>query len=89
MAASLVTIRVDSDIKDGTSSIAERYGFDPSPITRTSFKQVIRENRIPLNLWDPEPNAESLEAIREADEIIAAGSPGYSSAAEMFRAMGL
>lgn len=89
MAASLVTIRVDSDIKEGASRIAEHFGFDPSSIARTSFKQKICTNRIPSNLWDPEPNAESLEAIREADEIIAAGSPSYSSAAEMFRAMGL
>jgi DNA-damage-inducible protein J len=45
---------------------------------------MIRENRIPLNLSDPEPNVASLESIREADEIIAAGGAGYGSASEMF-----
>ena len=68
--------------------VAERYGFDLPSATRAFYKQMIRENRIPLNLSDPEPSAESLEAIREADELIAAGGPGYSSAAEMFEALG-
>jgi DNA-damage-inducible protein J len=89
MAASSVAIRVDSEIKEGASCIAEHFGFDLSSVTRAFYKQMIRENRIPLNLSDPEPNAESLESIREADELIAAGGPGYSSAAEMFKAMGL
>ena len=58
-------------------------------MTHAFYMQMIRENRIPLNLSDPEPNAESLESIREADALIAAGGPGYSSADEMFAAMGL
>lgn len=89
MASSSVTIRVDSDVKEAASRIAEHFGFDLSSVTRAFYKQMIRENRIPLNLSDPEPNAESLEAIREADELIAAGGPGYGSAADMFKAMGL
>ena len=89
MTASSVTIRVDSDVKEDASRIAEHFGFDLSSVTRAFYLQMIRENRIPLNLADPEPNAESLESIREADGIIAAGGPGYKSSAEMFRAMGL
>ena len=89
MAASSVTIRVDSDIKEGASRIAEYFGFDLSSVTRAFYKQMIRENRIPLNLTDPEPNADSMESIREADAIIAVGGPGYKSAEEMFAAMGL
>lgn len=46
--------------------------------------------RIPLNLSEPEPNEDSLTSIREADDIIASSNTsGYSSAAEMFQAMGL
>jgi len=89
MAASSVTIRVDSDIKDGAARIAEHFGFDLSSVTRAFYKQMIRENRIPLNLSDPEPNNESLESIHEADALIAAGSSGYASADEMFSAIGL
>lgn len=74
MAASSVTIRVDSDVKEGAARVAEHFGFDLSSVTRAFYKQMIRENRIPLNLSDPEPNTESLEAIRETEEMIRSGS---------------
>lgn len=35
---------------------------------------MIRENRIPLTLSDPEPNRESLAGIKETDEMIRTGS---------------
>ena len=89
MAASSVTIRVDSETKEAAARIAEYFGFDLSSVTRAFYKQMIRENRIPLNLSNPEPNDESLESIHQADEIIAAGGHGYKSAEEMFKAMGL
>ena len=78
MAASTVTIRVDSEVKEGASRVAEHFGFDLSSVTRAFYKQMIRENRIPLSLADLEPNADSLASTREADEIIAAGGDGFS-----------
>ena len=89
MAASSVTIRVDSETKKEAARVAEYFGFDLSSVTRAFYLQMVRENRIPLNLSDPEPNEESLESIRQADEIIASGGHGYKSAEEMFQAMGL
>lgn len=89
MTASSVTIRVDSEVKEDAAKVAEYFGFDLSSVTRAFYKQMIREHRIPLNLSDPEPNKESLESIREADAIIAAGGSGYESVDEMFAAMGL
>ena len=85
MAASSVTIRVDSDVKEGASRIAEHFGFDLSSVTRAFYMQMIRENRIPLNLYDPEPNDESLEAIRETEEIVRRGGTdrSFSSAREL------
>lgn len=35
------------------------------------------------------PSQESLDSIRDAEAIIAAGKPGYNSADEMFKAMGV
>lgn len=89
MAASSITIEVDSKVKEEASRIAERFGFDLSSVTRAFYKQMIRENRIPFNLVDPELNAESLESIHEADRNISEGGHGYKTAKEMFGAMGL
>lgn len=87
MTASSVTIRVDKETKEEAASIAEYFGFDLSSVTRAFYKQMIRENRIPLNLSDPEPNEESLQSIREAEEILARGGRGFTNAHDMLQAI--
>lgn len=84
-----VTIRVDEKTKNEAAKIVEDFGFDLSSVTRAFYRQIVREQRVPLTLSYPEPNAESFESIRQADEIIAARGHGYKSAEEMFQAMGL
>ena len=80
-----VTVRVDDQTKLDVTRIVEDFGFDLSSVTRAFYRQIVRENRIPLNLSYPEPNEESLEAIRETEEIIGQGGTGrsFSSAREM------
>ena len=89
MATASVTVRVDEATKAAASAIAEDFGFDLSSVTRAFYRQMVREQRIPLSLEYPKPNRESLESIREAEAIIAEGRSGYASADEMFAAMGL
>lgn len=88
MSTASVTIRVDEATKRAASSIAEDFGFDLSSVTRAFYKQIVREQRIPLTLEYPKPNRESAESIREADVIIAEGRNGYATADDMFEAMG-
>ena len=89
MSTTSVTIRVDESTKRAVSAIAEDFGLDISSITRAFYKQIEREQRIPLSLEYPKPNNESLESIREAEKIIAEKRPGYATAEEMFGAMGV
>lgn len=42
---------------------------------------------VPSSLEDPGPNRESLESIREIQELIASGHPGYATIDEMFDAL--
>ena len=89
MASSSVTIRVDDETKRAASAIAEDFGFDLSSVTRAFYRQMIREQRIPLTLEYPKPNHESLASIQDAESIISEGRAGYESADEMFAAMGV
>ena len=89
MGTASVTIRVDESTKQTVSAIAEDFGFDISSITRAFYKQIEREHRIPVTLEYPKLNKESLESVREADEIARNGGPAYASAKEMFEAMGV
>ena len=85
MATASVTVRVDEDTKRAAANIVEDFGFDLSSVTRAFYRQIVREQRIPLTL---EYNLESREAIRETKELIASGDPGYATVSEMFEAMG-
>lgn len=89
MTTSSVTVRVDESTKLAAAAIAEDFGFDLSSVTRAFYRQIVREQRIPLSLEYPKPNAESLEAIKETEELIASGHPGYDSLDDMFKAMGV
>ena len=75
-----VTVRVDEGTKREAARIAGDFGFDLSSITRAFYRQIVRERRIPLDLSYGEPNDESLEAIRETEEIVARGGTGRSFA---------
>lgn len=87
MATTSITIQVDSELKEEASRIAEYYGFDLSSVTHAFYLQIIRENRIPLNLRDLEPNEESLEATRESDEKTASDSGvGYTNRHDLLEA---
>ena len=53
---------------DGACRIAG--AFDLSSVTRAFYRQIVREQRIPLNLSYAQPNAESREALAEAAELM-------------------
>lgn len=89
MNTSSVTVRVDEATKQAAAAIAEDFGFDLSSVTRAFYRQIVREQRIPLNLEYPKPNKESLEALKETEELVASGHPGYDTLEEMFETMDL
>lgn len=81
-----VTVRVDDQTKADAARIVEDFGFDLSSVTRAFYRQIVREHRIPLRLSYPEPNEESLQSIREAEEVFAQGGRGFKTAREMLDA---
>lgn len=73
-----VTIRVDDGTKAEATEIVEDFGFDLSSVTRASYRQIVRERRIPLSLSYDVPNDETIAALREGAEILATGGTGQS-----------
>ena len=78
-----VTIRVADKTKAEASKIVEDFGFDLSSVTRAFYRQIVRENRVPLNLSYGEPNEESLESIAEAKRIIESGKTRFDNLDDM------
>ncbi len=87
MASATLTIRVDDNLKREASEVADYYGLDLSTVTRAFYKQMVNTRRIPLTFVPEEPNAESLEAIREGDAILASGKKGrFTNGADLIAA---
>ena len=80
-------IRVDEIIKNDAAEVAEFYGLDLASATRAFWSQMARTKSIPLNFSSEEPNEESLEAIRQTQEMIANGTgTRYKTARELLDA---
>ena len=67
--------------------MVEHYGLDLSSTIRAFLAQIVNTNSIPLSFDYERPNAESLAAIRETEEMIATGEgPAYSTGHELTEA---
>ncbi len=87
MASATLTIRIDEDLKREASDVANYYGLDLSSATRAFYKQMVNTRRIPLTFAPEEPNAESIEAIREGNAFLASGEKGrFSNGADLIAA---
>jgi len=87
MAASSLTIRLDSNLKEDAARIVEHYGLDLSSVTRAFFTQIVNTNSIPLSFDYERPNEESLRAIRETEEMIVSGAgQGFTTGRELIEA---
>jgi len=87
MAASTLTIRLDSNLKKEATRIVEHYGLDLSTVTRAFYTQIVNTNAIPLSFDYEQPNDESLGAIREMEEMIRGKSEGtYSTGHDLIQA---
>ena len=87
MAASSLTIRIDSTLKERASRVLDHYGLDLSTATRAFFTQIVNTNSVPLSFDYEEPNEESIVAMQEADEMRKTGDgTAYSSGRELIEA---
>ena len=68
-------LRIDKDLKDRAFSVIESYGLTPAQAIKLILHQIADKKVLPLsfNYQANEPNEETKQAIREAEEDYAAG----------------
>lgn len=64
-----MNIRVDSDIKNNAKEIFAELGMDLTTAVNIFLRQSIRHHGIPFELKVSVPNKETIEAIKEAQEM--------------------
>ncbi len=69
MAQANVNIRMDEETKVAFDKFCNEIGLSVSAAFNIFAKTVVREQRIPFELSIEKPNAETLAAMREYDDM--------------------
>ncbi|MDR1704358.1 MAG: type II toxin-antitoxin system RelB/DinJ family antitoxin [Clostridiales bacterium] len=82
-----LNIRIDPETKARAEELFGSFGITVTDAINMFLRQSLMVHGLPFKLRQPQFNDETLEAIREADEMIASGNyVAYNSAREAHEA---
>jgi DNA-damage-inducible protein J len=84
-ATAMVHVRVDEQIKTQAAETLAAMGLSVSDAVRVLLTRIAAEKELPFTLRVP--NAETLAAMKEADEIARNHSARFSRAEELFASL--
>lgn len=64
-----INIRIDGEIKKKAEQVFSKLGMTPTTAITLFYNQVIRTKSIPFELHADIPNEETIEAIKEIDDM--------------------
>ena len=85
MAKVSTNISLDAETKAQAQALLSEFGMDLSTAVNIFLKQMVYEHAIPFSVYRNVPNAETIAAIEETEEMAKHPEryPSYSSANEM------
>jgi DNA-damage-inducible protein J len=81
----MVHVRVDEQIKTQAAETLAAMGLSVSDAVRVLLTRIAAEKELPFTLRVP--NAETLAAMKEADEIVRSSRARFNSAEELFASL--
>lgn len=86
MSTTNFTVRMDSELKKQAEELFSELGLSMSAAFTVFVKQAVYERGIPFKIRRNVPNAETISAMREAEDIISGKirSRPYKNAGELF-----
>ena len=87
MATVNMSIRMDTELKKQADAMLSDMGLNMTTAMNMFLRQVVRQGRIPFEIATDIPNAETVAAIQEMDDMISGKIPAkkYSSTDELFK----
>lgn len=70
MAKESTSISLDADVKAKAQELFADFGMDLSTAINIFLRQSIRENCIPFSIQREVPNADTIAAMREAEDMV-------------------
>jgi DNA-damage-inducible protein J len=86
MATVNMSIRMDTELKKQADAMFADMGLNMTTAMNMFLRQVVRQGRIPFEIATDIPNAETVAAIKEMDDMLSGKIPAkrYSSTKELF-----
>ena len=86
MATVNMSIRMDTELKKQADAMFSDMGLNMTTAMNMFLRQVVRQGRIPFEIATDIPNAETIAAIKEMDDMISGKleAKKYSSTKELF-----
>ena len=75
-------IKIDPELKEQAQDLVESLGMNRTTAVNIFLRQSVREQAIPVRIGEPVPNAETLQAIRDARRGVGL-SRGFTSVKEL------
>ena len=86
MATVNMSIRMDTELKKQAEAMLSDMGLNMTTAMNMFLRQVVRQGRIPFEIATDIPNAETVAAIKEMDDMLSGKitAKRYSSTKELF-----
>ena len=87
MATVNMSIRLDTELKKQADAMLADMGLNMTTAMNMFLRQVVRQGKIPFEIATDIPNAETLAAMKEVDDMINGKIPAkkYTSTDELFK----
>ena len=87
MATVNMSIRMDTELKKQADAMFADMGLNMTTAMNMFLSQVVRQGKIPFEIATDIPNAETLAAMKEVDDMINGKIPAkkYTSTDELFK----
>lgn len=82
MTSVSTNIKIDPELKEQAQDLFESLGMNLTTAVNIFLRQSVREQAIPFRIGEPVPNAETLQAIRDARRGVGL-SRGFTSVKEL------
>ena len=86
MATTNMSIRMDTELKKQAESMLSDMGLNMTTAMNMYLRQIIRQGKIPFEIATDIPNAETIAAMKEVDDMLSGKivAKQYSSVDELF-----
>ncbi len=89
MATSAINVNVDTQIKEKATSILKDLGLNMSTFINIALTQVVKKDGIPFEIVNPKPSKTTMQALKEAEDIISGKVqvPSYTNREDLKKAL--